>query len=59
MGIRKKSKPLNNVLAINPAKSPKVPPPIAIITDLLFTLGLIILSTRSLYPLIVFIFSPH
>ena len=36
IGIRKKFKPLNTVLATNPTKSPNVPPPIAIITDFLF-----------------------
>ena len=36
VGIRKNSTPLNNVLATKPAKSPRVPPPIAIRTDFLF-----------------------
>ena len=59
VGIRKKFKPLNTVLATNPARSPNVPPPIAISAVFLFTLFLIIFSERILYPSNVFIFSPH
>tara|TARA_A100001015_G_scaffold111077_1_gene123274 strand:+ start:862 stop:1032 length:171 start_codon:yes stop_codon:yes gene_type:complete len=47
------------VLAINPVKSPNVPPPIAITTDLLFISFLISFSARFLYPSKVFTFSPQ
>ena len=59
VGIRKKSKPLNKVLATNPTKSPNVPPPIAITADFLLPSFKISFSAKFLYPSKVFIFYPH